>query len=138
MIIESVNLLALIAAVVAYMAIGFLWYSPVLFAKPWMKLMGYTPESIKDAQREMGTLYLLSALAALVTAFVLAQIFKWVLPNTVNAALGISFMIWLGFIAPVQFTDVMFGKRQMNLFLINTGYQLTGVLAMGAIIYYLV
>ncbi len=137
MVIEAINLLALVGAVFVYMVIGFLWYSPVLFAKPWMKLMGYTPESMKEAQNEMGTLYLLSALGALVTAFVLAQLFKWLLPDTLNLALGISFMIWVGFIAPVQFTEVLFGKKQMNLFLINTGYQLSGILAMGAVIFYL-
>ncbi len=36
--IESVNLLALLAATLANMGLGFLWYSPVMFAKPWMKL----------------------------------------------------------------------------------------------------
>lgn len=137
MVIESVNLLALVASVVVYMALGFLWYSPILFAKSWMKLMGHSPESMKTAQSEMGTLYLLSALGALVMAFVLAQLFKWILPATVSAALGLSFMLWLGFIAPIQFTDVLFGKRPMNLFLINTSYQLVGILLMGAIMFYL-
>lgn len=137
MVIESVNLLALVVAVIANMAIGFLWYSPIMFAKPWMKLMGYTQESMKQAQQEMGTMYLLSALAGLITAFVLAQVFSWVGSATLAEALGIGFMLWLGFIAPVQFTDVLFGKKQMNLFLINTGYQLASILAMALVLFYL-
>ena len=39
----GVNLWAVLAAGVAAMIVGFLWYSPVLFAKPWMALMGYDP-----------------------------------------------------------------------------------------------
>jgi len=34
----------------------------------------------------------------------------------------------------VQLTDKLFGDRPLNLFLINTGYQLVCYLAMGAIL----
>ena len=37
----DVNLLAVLVCGVAAMAVGFLWYSPLLFAKPWVKEMGY-------------------------------------------------------------------------------------------------
>jgi hypothetical protein len=134
--IEAVNLLALLAASLASMGIGFLWYSPFLFGKPWMKLMGYSASDLKEAQKEMGTGYLLSLIATLITVFVMAQIFKWVLPPNLNTALLISFMLWIGFIAPVQFTDVLFGRKPMNLFLINTGYQLVSILVSGGILFY--
>lgn len=137
MTIESVNLLALLAATVANMALGFLWYSPVLFAKQWTKLMGYTAESMKQAQKDMGTMYLLSTLSTLVTAFVLAQVFAWLQIGELVGALSTCFILWLGFIAPVQFTDVLFGRKLMNLFLINTGYQLAGMLVMGAVLFHL-
>lgn len=134
--IESVNLLALLAATVANMGLGFLWYSPFMFAKPWMKLMGYTSESMKEAQKEMGTLYLLALLGTLVMSFVLAQILNWLSVADLTTSLWVSFMIWAGFIAPVQFTDVLFGKKQLNLFMINTGYQLVGMLIMGGILFH--
>lgn len=135
--IEAVNLLALLAASLASMGIGFLWYSPFLFGKSWMKLMGYSASDLEEAQKEMGTGYLLSLIATLITVFVMAQIFKWVLPPNLNTALLISFMLWIGFIAPVQFTDVLFGRKPMNLFLINTGYQLVSILVSGGILFYL-
>ena len=43
MLFMHVNVWALLAAAVASMVIGFLWYSPLLFAKPWMVAMGYDP-----------------------------------------------------------------------------------------------
>jgi hypothetical protein len=38
----TINYLAVIAAAIAAVGVGVLWYGP-LFGKEWMKLMGYTP-----------------------------------------------------------------------------------------------
>ena len=50
--------------------VGFVWYSPALFGKPWSAFMGYSPKSLKDAQAKMGPLYGLSFVAALLMAYV--------------------------------------------------------------------
>jgi len=42
--------------------------------------------------------------------------------------------MWLGFIMPVQFTDVLFSKKPVKLFGINTGYRLISLLVMGVVI----
>ena len=135
----SVNYLAILAAGIASMAIGFLWYSPMVLGKPWMKMMGFTKESMKAAQKEMGKYYALSFVATLVTAYVLSHII--VLSESfygrgyVATGLTTGFFAWLGFVAPVQMADVIFSvKRSWKLFSINTGYQLTALLAMGIII----
>jgi uncharacterized membrane protein YpjA len=36
MIVTGVNLWAVLVAAIATMVVGFLWYSPFLFARPWM------------------------------------------------------------------------------------------------------
>jgi hypothetical protein len=41
---RGVNLSSVLVAAVSSMVIGFLWYSPLLFARPWMILMGYDPD----------------------------------------------------------------------------------------------
>jgi hypothetical protein len=40
---HSLNWLAILAAAISTMIVGFLWYSPLLFAKAWMREMGYDP-----------------------------------------------------------------------------------------------
>lgn len=86
----------------------------------------------------MGPLYGLSFVGSLVTAFILthfigyAQSFYGMSPLTTG--LITAFWGWLGFVAPVQMTDVIFGSKKWSLFAINTGYQLVSMLAMGAII----
>jgi hypothetical protein len=134
----QINFAAVFLAAVASMGVGFLWYSPVLFAKPWMKLMGYNKEDMAKEQKKMGGLYALSFVAGLVTAYMLAHVmalsehFYGYTPLTTG--LTSAFFMWLGFIAPVQLTDVIFGSKKWKLFAINTGYQLTALLAMGLVL----
>lgn len=132
----EVNFIAVLLAAVVNMAIGFVWYSPVMFAKKWMKLMGYTTESMKKDQKEMGKWYGLSFLVALVTGYVLTHVmvlsenfFHYPMLQT---GLTTAFWMWLGFVMPVQLTSTIFSKeKNLELFAINTGYQLLAMLAMG-------
>jgi hypothetical protein len=51
----DVNLWAVLVSGLATMAVGFLWYSPLLFAKPWVVLMGYDPnDQAKMAEMRKG------------------------------------------------------------------------------------
>lgn len=133
----GVNLLAVLVAAVATMIVGFLWYSPLLFAKPWMNLMGYDPND-KAKQEEMrkgaGKLYAISFLCSLVAAFVLGKIIHISTIHTALHGAKIGAGVWLGFVTTVQLTDALFSKKPFKLYLINTGYQLACFLAMGTIL----
>lgn len=134
---HSLNYLAVLVAALAGIVLGFLWYSPLLFAKPWMREMGYDPNDkakIKEMQKSAGPAYLASFAASLISAFTLALFFHWLHVQDLHIGLMASFHIWLGFVATVQLTGALFMKQSMKLFAINTGYQLTCYLAMGAIL----
>ena len=73
----GVNLWAVLASALATMVVGFVWYSPLLFARPWMVLMGYDPNDkakIAEMQKSAGPSYGLSLVASLVSAAVLGKI----------------------------------------------------------------
>lgn len=132
------NYLALLVAGIASMTLGFLWYNPILFGKPWMKLMGYTSESLKKAQKEMGKLYGVSFLLTLITGFVLAHVMAMSINffnyPALTTGLISAFWMWLGFVMPVQVTDTIFGNKKVKLLAINTGYQLFSLVVMGVIL----
>ncbi len=134
----EVNYLAVFLACLAGTAVGFVWYSPLLFAKPWVKLMGHTMESMKANQKAMGKTYLVSIIVSLLTAYVLAHVMtlseNFFHYDRLTTGLMSAFWMWLGFVAPVQLTDVLFGGKKVQLFLINTGYQLVALLAMGVVL----
>lgn len=133
----GVNLWAVLVCAVVDMLIGFLWYSPMLFANPWMKLMGYDPADkakIAEMQKTAGPAYGMSFIASLLAAIVLGKIITISTVNTALYGMKIGFAIWLGFVTTVQLTGALFGRQPAKLYAINTGYQLVCFLAMGAIL----
>lgn len=136
----EVNYMSVLIAGVASMAIGFAWYSQALFGKSWMKLKGYSVDSMKAAQKEMGKLYALSFVASLVTAYVLTHVMvmsqNFYHYEDLSTGLVAAFWMWLGFIIPTQLTATIFGEKKWQLLAIDTGYQLAAVLSMGAVIGY--
>lgn len=126
----DLNWLAILVAAFVPIVLGALWYSPVLFARPWMRAVGRTPEEISAAS--LG--YAISVVAAIVTSYVLARIVKWAeVDDLVNGAL-VGLLVWLGFNATVLAVTTWFGGRPRALWLIDTGYHLVSLLVMGAIL----
>jgi len=137
MIFWGVNLFAVLAAAIAWMVIGFLWYSPLLFARPWMVAMGFDPDNkaaLEQMRKETGKLYGIAFVASLISAAVLAKLFHSTGTVSLLRGLKIAFAVWIGFVATVQLTGTLFGKRSTKLFMIDTGYQLVSYLASGAIL----
>jgi Protein of unknown function (DUF1761) len=72
----GVNLWAVLVSALATMVIGFVWYSPLLFARRWMVLMGHDPDDkakIAEMQKSAGPSYMLSLVASVVSAAVLGK-----------------------------------------------------------------
>ena len=126
----SINYWALIAAAVANMAIGALWYGPV-FGKQWKKLMGLTEEAMKTMPLTAGQAMLGGALNSLIIAYVLLFFtVTWVTP-TLGGALSAAFWIWLGFVATTQIGSYLWEGKPLKLFFLNAAYSLVayGVMA---------
>ncbi len=133
----GVNLWSVLAAAVATMILGFLWYSPLLFAKPWTLAMGYDPNDkakMEEMRKGAGKLYGITFIASLISAFVLGKVIEITTVNSVPYGMKIGFAVWLGFVTTVQLTSTLFKKRPIKLYWIDTGYQLVCYLVMGAIL----
>ena len=134
---HSLNWVAILVAAISTMVVGFLWYSPLLFAKPWMREMGCDPNDkakIEEMRKGAAAAYSGSFVASLLSAFTLALILHGLKAEDLHFGIMASFHIWLGFVATVQFTGALFMKQSMKLLAINTGYQLVCYLVMGSIL----
>src|SRR2546426_8368525 len=68
-----VNYLAVLVAAVAVFVLGWLWYSPLLFFKPWMRLRGMDPgAAMSGAKMPAGKLFI-ELVRCLVLAYVIAR-----------------------------------------------------------------
>ena len=130
----GVNLWAVLASALATMVVGFVWYSPLLFARRWTILMGYDPDDkakLAEMQKSAGPSYMLSLVASLVSATVLGKIIVIATVNTPLYGMKVGLAVWLGFVTTVQLTNSLFSRQPAKLYAINTGYQLVCYLAMG-------
>ena len=125
-----------VAAIAAFM-VGGLWYSPMLFARPWMKAMGYDPDDkqkCEEMKKGAGPLYAMALLTGLVTAAVLAKFLSVMGTSQPLYGMKIAFAAWLGFVATTQLTGTLFGKKPIALFFIDAGHQLVGYMVMALVL----
>jgi len=127
---SGINVWAVIAAAVAAFLIGGLWYSPVLFAKPWQKEVGLSDETLKNGNMALifGVGFLLALLAAFVFAMFLGP--KPALPF----ATGAGFAAGLAWVSAGLGILYLFERRSLKLFLINAGYLTLAFTAIGAVL----
>lgn len=131
----TVNFWAVLVAAMAQMGLGALWYSPMLFAKPWMGLVGKTEESMKQAPaQKMAFMYIATFVCALVMAYILAHFVVYTKSDTIMLGLQTGWYAWLGFVATTSLVNSLFAGRSWKLYLIDASYHLAGLLAMGAIL----
>ena len=126
-----VHLSAVLVAAIVRMVIGAVWYSPALFVKPWYRLTGVTEAQMKAG---MAKALAVDFVGSLLMAFVLAHVIRFGGATTVLQGLSVGFFVWLGFVAVVTIGAVTFEGKPLKLFLLNNGYLLLSLLAMGAIL----
>lgn len=129
----QINLLAVLVAAIAATVVGFLWYGP-FFGKPWSKLMGFTPEKMAAAKKSMTMAYVVNFIAAIIMAFVLASSISARPFLNIGGGLWLAFWIWLGFIATVLLAPVLWEKKPMSLYWINSLYYLVSLWVMSMIL----
>lgn len=127
---SDINVLAVVVAAVASMALGFLWYSPVAFGNQWLRLVGKRQEDLGKP----GPAYVLSTLGSLLAAFATAVVLEGFGARTLTSGVGIGALLGVGVVAPVLATDHVFSGRPIPLYLLNVAYHVLSFIAMGAIL----
>ena len=90
-----VNLIAVLLCGVASLVLGGIWYSPILFAKPWQRLTGLSNDQAKSGNIAItfGLAFALSLIAAYVFAMFLGT--SMPLPGAVGAGFSAG-LCWVG------------------------------------------
>ncbi|MGH2805686.1 MAG: DUF1761 domain-containing protein [Actinomycetota bacterium] len=125
----DMNWLAILVAVIASQAIGFLWYS-VLFNKMWTAAVGLGPAEMGNPAPALTVGLLASIVQAIGLAIIIQQLDEQTLANGVK----IGLLAGVAFAASVVVTNAMFEYRKKALMWLYSGYQVVSFLAMGLII----
>jgi len=132
--IVSVNYLAVLAAGIVSIVLGFLWFGP-LFGKQWTSLMGFDKKKMEEAKKKgMGRTYAIMIIGTLVTSYVLAHFVDYLDATNISGALQAAFWIWLGFIATVMLGSVLWEGKPWKLYFLNAAYWLVNLAVMAIIL----
>ncbi len=127
------NFLAIAAGAVAYFLLGAIWYSPILFAKPWAKIVGM---GMNDPNNRKGMVAMM--VVSFVCFFILAvgmsflshalHLQTWVSSMRFGLLTGVCFGI------TVMSVGFIYEKRSMMLYVIDGVYHLIGSMIVAIIV----
>jgi hypothetical protein len=127
-----VNYAAVVVGAILYFLLGGLWYV-VLFGTRWAALMGKTAEEMKQAGQPV--LPFVVALGCnLIIAYVLALMCNATGAKTAGKGAAAGLLLWVGFVGTTTLTNSQFAGSPVELWAINYGYSLVGLVLMGALL----
>lgn len=130
----TLNYWAILVAALSSYVLGALWYSPLLFGKLWVKLMGWSHEQMEHHKKGAARGYIVTLVTALVSSLVMAHVVDYTWSYTAADGATTGFWIWLGFVATVMIGGVLWEGKKFSLYILNTAYQLASLVLMGVIL----
>ena len=114
----EVNLWAVLACAASSLVLGGIWYSPMLFAKPWQQAAGLSDEQAASGNMAVvfGGAFVLSLIAAAVFAMFLGTEMGLGPSIAAGASAGLC---WVAASFGINY---LFERRPLRLWLINGGY----------------
>jgi hypothetical protein len=124
--------MAIALATFLYFALGGVWFT--VFQKAWLAGVGRTMQDLLAT----GISPAISYSIAIVTTLILAIFLSWLIqatgPQTLARGITIAVLAWFGVVFPTWGAEYAFELRSLQAFAINTGYSLTGMIIMGAVL----
>ncbi len=136
-ILQTLSPLAIIVSGLAFVALGFIWYSPAVFGRPWAHMMGFnmgSKEKIAEMQKKAVPAYFASFIGALVQAAAISVLMHSKPGISLSQAALFGALLWLGFQAPFSLSGVLYAQKPIKLWAIDAGYQLCGLIIAAMII----
>lgn len=126
------NLLAVFLAAVAGWLFGALWYG--VLGKVWMSAANLSQDTLAPGGKTNPAPFIISFLAELVMAFVLAGVIWHLGAFTLRGGVISAAFVWLGFVATTILVNNAYQMKPLRLSLIDAGHWLGVLLIMGAVI----
>jgi hypothetical protein len=122
---------AILVSAVIFWVLGAIWYSPLLFAGPWVAMVKPNPAT---KSRNMIAGSIASFFCDLVLSLILAHMVLWSGADSFGLGALVGFIAWMGFFAAPTLPQGIYEGRPFSLFAINTGYRLVGLLIVGGLL----
>lgn len=130
----EVSFWPILAAGVASVLIGWIWYHPKVFGSAWMRMSGINPEMAERGKKRMPLMAIIGLCASILVAYVMNYFgIAWGVYDLVGA-IELGFWSWIGFVAPTMLGIVLWDQKPFRLYLVNTLYWLVAFVVMAIIL----
>lgn len=131
----QLNWLAVIVGAVIYFMLGALWYSPMLFARPWQRSIGWDPEATPPEMK--ATTYVVPFIAYVVMAVAVGMIAAAAGSDTLGDGIVLGLVLGIGLSLMHTLVDATFDPNKpqpWTWFGINGSYHALGLLIVAVIV----
>lgn len=127
----GLNLVAVLAASVAFYMVGFLWYG-IFFSQAWMAAQGVTPEEAASG----GPIWMAGGfLITIVQAVGLGLVIRWRGATSLAGAIGTAAVLWLVFALPFSLYAYLYlPAHNATLLMIDASHLLVGWVGAAALL----
>ncbi len=128
------NYLAVLVVTVVGFLLGWLWYSPLCLAKPWMAEMKFTKESMEGSKPQMPLLFGKCLLYTFLSTFALAALISS--HGSENWMKGAEFGLFVGALVVGMrlLNGSLWEQRSLKLPAINVGHEIVLFTVQGTIL----
>jgi ABC-type uncharacterized transport system permease subunit len=132
----DLNYIAVVVTAIIGFLLGWLWFSPVLFAKPWMAEMKFTKETMEASKPNMPLLFAKGFLFTLLGTFGLAVLMNVKKFGFENWLKGAEMGAFVGvFVVGVRLLNgALWEQRSCKLQAITAGHEVVLYAVQGAIL----
>ncbi|HEX9128317.1 MAG TPA: DUF1761 domain-containing protein [Gemmatimonadaceae bacterium] len=129
-----VNYSAVLVAAIVVFVLGWLWYSPLLFYKPWMRARGMDPAvAMAGAKMPTGKLAI-ELVRCLVLAYVIAHFVALLAVSDWFIAAHFGLLLWIGFPVVLLVGSILWENVPVKVAAIHAGDWLVKLLVIPIIL----
>lgn len=130
MLLEHINWIGALVAALAAFLVGAVWYSPLLFARPWQRALGLSDEDLRSGSigRIFASAFVAMFIAAAGFSLILGQDAGWI--DGLHWGLGVGLL----FVATSLAIHNAFERRPLYYWAINAGFNLVQFLIYGLVL----
>jgi hypothetical protein len=127
-----INHVAVIVAAVVYFVLGAGWFT--FFSQAWLAGIGKTMEQMQHSGVPPAVPYALAFVCNLIMAYALAFLAGITAHTKASSGAKLGALLGIAFVATAFATEYAFEARSVQIFAINAGYPVVGMIIMGAIV----
>lgn len=116
-----VNYLHVVVAAVVMFVLGWLWFSPLLFFKPWMRLRGMDPDAAMAGAKMPGGKLAVEFARCFILAYVIARFVALLGIASALGAVHFGLSVWIGFPVIILAGSVLWENTSWKVAAIHAG-----------------